>query len=224
MSSRPSSTSPPLSNPFATRWIRPGAVPYLFLSDVDAFPPDVDAMRLVSRLSELGWWGQIVGNHGSGKSTLLHSLQGPLETAGRCVTAHQLHAGESRLPFPARRAREWGPHTQVIIDGYEQLGWYARHWLQRQCRLRHSGLLVTTHHPFRLPVLWNTQSTLAVALAVVARLLASDRSGAIHEEDVRQVHAACAGNLREMLFALYDLFEERTRSAQIDGRQSINSL
>ena len=202
MSVNPSLASPSVTNPFSTRWIHPGAVPYLF-------PTGTDAVQLVAHLGELGWWAQILGEHGSGKSTLLQSLLLPLENAGRRVELHVLHAGESRLPLGLSHPWQTGQDTQVIVDGYEQLGWYARRSLQRQCRLRNSGLLVTAHHPLRLPLLWKTESTLALAQAVVSQLLPSDQIQAITREDVRRVYAACAGNLREMLFALYDLFEER---------------
>jgi hypothetical protein len=202
MSVNPSPASPSATNPFSTRWICPGAVPYLF-------PTGTDAAQLVARLGELGWWAQILGEHGSGKSTLLQALRSPLEKAGRRVELHVLHAGESRLPFDLSHTRQWGQDTQVIVDGYEQLGWYARRWLQRQSRLRNNGLLVTAHRPLRLPLLWKTESTLAVAQAVVSRLLPPDQVQAITREDVRRAYAACAGNLRETLFALYDLVEER---------------
>ncbi|MCY2994147.1 MAG: hypothetical protein NTY19_40665 [Planctomycetota bacterium] len=202
MSVNPSPASPSAANPFSTRWIRPGAVPYLF-------PTGTNGAQLVVRLCELGWSAQILGEHGSGKSTLLQSLRSPLEKSGRRVELHVLHVGESRLPFDLSHTRQWGQDTQVIVDGYEQLGWYARCWLQRQCRLRNNGLLVTAHRPLRLPLLWKTESTLAVAQAVVSRLLSPDQVQAITGADVRRAYAACAGNLRETLFALYDVFEER---------------
>lgn len=202
MSVRPCPLSASATNPFSTRWIRPGAVPYLF-------PAGMDAAQLVARLSALGWWAQIQGAHGSGKSTLLQSLRRPLETAGRRVELHVLHADESRLPFDLSHTRQWGQDTQVVVDGYEQLGWYARRWLQRQCRLRNSGLLVTAHRPLRLPMLWKVEPTLAVAHAIVFQLLPRDQDQVITKDDVCRAYAAHAGNLRETLFALYDVFEER---------------
>ena len=58
---------PTSDNPFSTRRISPGAIPYVL-------PPGENAYALVDRLRQAGWWGEIVGPHGSGKSTLLATL------------------------------------------------------------------------------------------------------------------------------------------------------
>ncbi len=55
------------SNPFATCWTRPGALPPLL-------PDGLTIGALVERLRASDWRGEIVGPHGSGKSTLLASL------------------------------------------------------------------------------------------------------------------------------------------------------
>jgi hypothetical protein len=189
-------------NPFSTRCVQPGALEYLF-------PAGGAAPELVDRLRTLGWWAQIVGPHGSGKSTLLYTLRPYLEAAGRCVEMCHLQAGQTRLPWGAERARQWTERTQLVIDGYEQLGWSARHWLWRNCRARGSGGLVSPHRPVRLPVLWQTEAGLAVAQRLVARLLPQHLAQRITEDDVADAYAAHPGDLRETLFALYDLFEQR---------------
>ena len=76
----------PRSNPFSTRFVRPGAVPYLFA-------PGQSADGLVRRLAGFGWRGQIIGPHGSGKSTLLAALAEPLARAGRRSWTVCLHDG-----------------------------------------------------------------------------------------------------------------------------------
>jgi len=204
MAGRSESSAIPPTNPFSTRWIRPGVLPFLF-------PAGVDASQLVTRLRELGWWAQILGEHGSGKSSLLQTLRASLEAAGRRVELLALQAGETRLRFGPDHAPQWNEHTQVVIDGYEQLGWYARRWLRRQCRRRNAGLLVTAHRRLRLPVLWQAASTPAMAQTVVARLLPPEHRPTITPEDVQRAYTLAGGNLRETLFTLYDLFEERTR-------------
>jgi len=105
-----------VSNPFSTRFIRPGAIRFLF-------PDGESAALLVQRLRENRWGGQIIGPHGSGKSTLLATLKPELETAGRQVLWITLHQGERRLPALDRRSL--GPTTQLVIDGYEQLSWWT---------------------------------------------------------------------------------------------------
>src|ERR1700733_2507071 len=120
----------PRSNPFASRWVRPGALPYLF-------PPGEGVQMLVERLRINGGRGQIVGPHGSGKSTLLASLLPELERTGRKPRLVVLHDGQRRLPSTVtqwlrdeRRGQEW----LVVIDGYEQLSYWSRFRLKRQCR------------------------------------------------------------------------------------------
>src|SRR5262249_23632578 len=84
---------PPLSgNPFATRRVRPGAIPFLF-------PTGESVGQLLDRLRAAGWWGQVVGPHGSGKSTLVAALLPELCQAGREPLLLVHHRGErERLP------------------------------------------------------------------------------------------------------------------------------
>jgi ABC-type cobalamin/Fe3+-siderophores transport system ATPase subunit len=209
-----------LSNPFSTRFVRPGAVPYVF-------PPGSDAGQLLARLAACGWWGQILGPHGTGKSTLLHALQGPLQEAGRQVELYVRHTASPRagresvsvkrsflgLGRSPKKSDPAASRAQVVVDGYEQLNRFQRWRLRHHCRHRGAGLLVTSHRPAGLPTLWTTELSVDLAQAVVERLLQGKDGERITAADVRQAFAAHAGNLRETLFALYDLFEQRSAPA-----------
>lgn len=190
------------SNPFSTRFTRPGAMPFLF-------PPGIDADELVARLAESGWWGQIVGPHGSGKSTLLSSLRPAIEAGGRRCEWFALGAS-GRTPRPTwhRAAVGWDRQTLVVVDGFEQLGCFARWQVRRLCRLRGCGLLVTSHRDAGLPPLFVTVPTPELAAAIVARLLDGNTAG-IARRDIDSAFAARQGNVREMLFDLYDDYERR---------------
>src|SRR5688572_1019538 len=85
--------SPPSrhSNPFATCWTRPGAIPFQF-SDGES------TTSLIARFESQRWRGAIVGPHGSGKSTLLESLKLELFAGGRHIHFVQVHNGQRRLP------------------------------------------------------------------------------------------------------------------------------
>lgn len=190
-------------NPFSTRHIRPGAMVYLF-SD------EASADGLIARLRDRQWRGEIVGPHGSGKSTLLATLFPLLEQAGRKVVVFTLHAGERRLPVSTAECKSWNGDTQVVVDGYEQLGWWSRRWLDLTCRARGSGLLVTTHQSVGLPTIYQTATSLTVLKAIVDLLLPPN-SHVISPADVTEVAMAHGGNTREALFALYDLYETRRR-------------
>src|ERR1043166_2761834 len=126
-------------NPFSTRFTRPGAIAY-------RFPDGTGAAQLVDKLASFNWLGQVVGPHGSGKSTLLVALVAEIERRGRRVALFVLHDGQRRLPEEFQTLPS-DSGLMVVIDGYEQLGWWSRWRLLRVVRRRGWGLLVTTHRP-----------------------------------------------------------------------------
>jgi hypothetical protein len=188
------------TNPFSTRFTRPGAIEYLF-------PPGVDAELLLGRLAASAWWGQIVGPHGSGKSTLLATLRLHWEASGREPLEISLRDGERRLPCRALVHKQLRPATQVIIDGYEQLSWTARYRLKRLCRLRGCGLLVTSHRPAGLPELFVARVDLATTSKLV-EILAGRSSKAPPLPPLEALLTAHGNNVRELLFGLYDWYEQ----------------
>lgn len=193
----------PRSNPFSTRFVRPGAIPF-------RFPQGEDAATLVARLERQGWWGQIVGPHGSGKSTLLATLLPELRRR-RTVISVALHADERRLP-----ANVWTASGAIllVVDGYEQLGWWSRQRLQGHCRRRQCGLLVTTHRSLGLPDLFRTCVTPALAQALIEGLLPKEHRPLLSDRDLERHLARHRGSLREVLFELYDHYETGVLNAQ----------
>jgi hypothetical protein len=191
-------------NPFASRHIRPGAIPYFFAEGLDA-------PTLVARLCEHGWRGAVVGPHGSGKSTLLAALGPHLFSAGCRSRPIALHDGQRRLPscFWSTRSIDTPAIDLAIIDGYEQLVWTerARLWLWSQGR--HRGLLVTSHCRTRLPTLLATAVSSETVARVVGHLLKSAREPLVAHLAARL--AARDGNLRALLFDLYDDHERERR-------------
>ncbi|MCH7728569.1 MAG: hypothetical protein IH991_19115 [Planctomycetes bacterium] len=191
------------SNPFSSRFMRPGAIPYLF-------PQGADVDRLILKLQRNHWWGQIVGQHGSGKSTLLHSLAPELTRCGRSVCWFTLNSCSPALPATTEMTNEWNDATQVIVDGYEQLSARQRRWLKRLCRRNACGLLVTSHDTVNLPEMFRTSIDLHCAYRVVKELLPAECC-LISLDDIDTACIRHGGNLREVLFELYDLYEYRRR-------------
>jgi hypothetical protein len=185
----------PRGNPFSTRFVRPGAIPYRFADGTDA-------AAVVTRLERQGWWGQIVGPHGSGKSTLLATLLPELRRR-RAVVTVELHADRRRFPDLAG-----GPDSTLLaVDGYEQLSWWTRRRVQRYCRRWGWGLLVTAHGDPGLPALLRTGVTPALARTLVEGLLTEKQREMFAKVDLAQGLARHHGSLREILFELYVLFE-----------------
>jgi hypothetical protein len=207
-------------NPFASRYVRPGAMPY-------RFAPGPGAPQLIERLRASGWHGQIVGPHGSGKSSLVTTLIPWLEQAGRVPVLYVLHDGQRCLPSEpvsehaargaARPATErapretiWTSATQVIVDGYEQLGRLGRWRLHRAVRRAHCGLLATVHAGSSLPELLQLKPEPDTVWKLVESLLAAE-AGLFTRDAITDSFARHHGNVREIFCDLYNQYERLRR-------------
>jgi hypothetical protein len=199
-------------NPFSTRRVRPGAIAYEY-----AAPAGRQAA--LARFEAAGRRGQIVGPHGSGKSALLADLVRCWQRAGERVLLSELHDGQRRLPrrfwSDARRERP----TLVAVDGYEQLGFWARRGLRRFCRRGGIGLVVTAHKSMGFPDLARCAPSLETVERLARGLLGGEAPWATSE-----MIAACfekhGGNVREVLFDLYDRYEDERHSSEMSLRDS----
>ena len=77
----------------------------------------------------------------------------------------------------------------------------------RWARFRHRYLLITTHSDLGLPTLSRTRISLECARAVILHLLRAHPGFVPDDRDLERLLAAHDGNLREVLFALYDRIE-----------------
>ncbi len=221
------------SNPFATRYIRPGATPYLY--------GDFSREDLVSRFGELGHRCQILGPHGSGKSSLMLDLLPSLQDRFACRARHvvfpesprseqsrrlrgilwNLTVGESatdnhdqcRVQVIRDRPGQAGWRLLLAVDGFEQLNRLSRWMLKTVSRLTRTSLLVTTHGDIGLPTLATTQVDYVKARQIIANLLGgrAQVDALINDEELQEQLDARDGNLREVLFWLYDRWAERPR-------------
>ncbi len=192
-----------LDNPFATRYVRPGAQAFLF-SGADSLE------RLVSHLRKNQWWGEIVGPHGVGKSTLLASLIPALREAGRYVIHVTLRDSQRHLPREVLDELRHYPNALLIVDGYEQVSRLSRWLLRRRCRRGHVGLLVTAHQSVGLPDLYHVVPSLETVQRLVARIT-SGRNTAVTTADVEACFSLRGHDVRETLFDLYNLHHRRSR-------------
>jgi hypothetical protein len=205
-------------NPFSTRYVRPGAIPFQFAEGESA-------ARIVSKLREGGWRGEIVGPHGAGKSSLVQALLPAIRDAGRTPRLVQLRAGDRALPMSWRELADCLPETVIVVDGYEQLSRYCRWRLGRLCARRGFGLLTTSHERSGLPQLYRFSPGRAALHRVVEHLLRgrSDSGRRIAAADVDQAFDECRGDIREALFRLYDVWESRRSEPPSGTFQSASS-
>jgi len=191
----------PDQNPFSTARVKPGAIEFHFCDDFSA-------ARLVAVLQENRWRGEVVGPHGSGKSTLLRTLFPAIEAAGRKVRCYVVKPNDRHLSMFTADQATWTDSTQVVIEGYELLSRRGQKLLDRVCREKQAGLLITCHKPQGLPTLFQTSITVELAISLVEQLL-SKECDFITPADVRDSFSRHGQNLRELLFEMYDLYEQR---------------
>jgi len=192
------------SNPFCAARLRPGTIDFVF-------EQGKSVEQLVETLAANAWRGQITGGHGTGKSTLLIALIPAIEARGRSVKPVILAAGQRHLPRRYFRVlRRTAGRGVAAVDGIEQLHFWNRLLLERFCRSHGTGLIVASHRSARLPSLYRTTVDEGRAWSVVQRLQ-DGFPPHIQIGDLVERLARRQGNLREALFDLYDLYEERSR-------------
>jgi hypothetical protein len=198
-------------NPFATCWTKPGAIAF-------RFEDGQSATKLVAKLASQNWMGAIVAPHGCGKSTLLETLKPALVAAGCRIQSITLRKGQWRLPRGFLRdcgtMADEVRHVVVVIDGFEQLGWFRRARIASFCRRRGVGLLVTSHHSCNVRTLIH----LSPSRELIGQLV-SDLCGgvllAITAQDTDASYACHGSNVREIFFDLYDRHERLRRTLGI---------
>lgn len=208
------------TNPFASRFIRPGAIPYLARDGKS--PQFLADQFLQSHSPALA----IVGPHGSGKSTLLHALLpflGTLveidnvasselflpsrrEPIGRRIHFFRLHAKQSPSPLIWKSLERACDSDLFVIDGFEQLGWFHAWWVLRRVRKNRSRLLLTCHRPIAGVPSWMETHVDREVESHVLRHLIGDTHW-MDEEAWIASRQRRGQNLRESLMDLYDRVE-----------------
>jgi len=191
-------------NPFATRYVRPGAIRFVM-------PKHWSADALVSRLRANHWQGEITGPHGAGKSTLLATLVPALQRSDRLVRAICLADGNWLPAWQVMRNDTADCRRLWVIDGFEQLPRLLRWRWRRRLERREQGLLATAHRSLGLPNLMYIEPDVRM-FEQLARGLLARRGESMPWEEIRRCYHQ-AGNAREGFFLLYDLYELRKRKA-----------
>ncbi len=193
-----------MSNPFSATRLRPGTIEFVF-------EHGRNLAQLVDLLEANRWLGEITGRHGTGKSTLLAALTPAIEARGRSVNAITLSAGQRNLPHGYLASLRSAAGSGVaVIDGIEQLDAWSRLGLKRTCRMCDAGLLAATHRSAKLPCIYQTAIDVPRAWKVVERFQ-QGYPPLVRIGDLVERLAQRQFDLRESLFDLYDLYEQRSR-------------
>ncbi|PQO38579.1 ATP-binding cassette domain-containing protein [Blastopirellula marina] len=178
-------------NPFSTRFIRPGQIPFQFSAGHSA-------NELWSAVASPGAQWAIVGPHGSGKSTLLEMLASGWQAHGLTEQRVRLTAARKRESIP------WGTldeNSLLVIDGFEQLAWWRQRWVRYRCHQKRVRLLVTCHADCGVPILLRTEATWPLAYTLAGMLLACDATP--YEDQLHAIWQEAPGNIRDFFFRLY---------------------
>jgi hypothetical protein len=191
------------TNPFATRYTRPGAIPPL---DERGLPRSV--LGLLETIDRLGGSAAFTGPHGTGKSTHLAAVAAALRAEGRRVQSIRVRRCRDLLPVLTALGRAAGGGT-LCIDGWESLGAPAGLLVVLLARLRGIRLIVTSHRPTLLPTAVRTAATFPLLTGIIERL--PPAGDLLTPADLAGAFTRHAGNLRESLAELYDVVEARRR-------------
>lgn len=193
-------------NPFSSRFVKPGAQSFVFSSD--------DGLnKLIARLEQANWRGEVVGPHGCGKSTLLATLGSLVNRKCLSVAIHFQDDHTEKYDSLYDQLKQLDSDHLLIIDGFEQFDSQQRSNLLVETQKRQVGILVSCHESVGLPTLLNLKPDLDRFREVVDRLLTGRAIRPSNEEIVRAFHKY-EPNLREALFSLYDIYEYRRREPQ----------
>lgn len=213
------------SNPFCTRFVRPGSLDYRFC---DPAAGHDRLQKIVEELQRVRT-GLILGPHGSGKTTLLHSLGPLLEDAFEHIASVQLFAPTSERFLPrlehARRIFSAVSLQQaglpdgglLIVDGAEQL-WRLDVWrLIRRVVSRGQAILVTSHTPIGgLTTIHHSQVNDSLIRELTETLLASEppEVSELVRQQLCERDLTKLSNLRDLWFELYDLVQPQFTDRQ----------
>lgn len=226
-------------NPFCVSQVQPGSVPFFFepdfLNELTTSDPveyqrcfyksiacglegrtGIGLLHLANKLEKFGFTSQITGPHGGGKSTLMLELASILQWSNHGVFYYSLH--DRQRSFPRKFHEElnsWlnsGSHKEkqiIFLDGFEQLSWWHRAAFRYFCQSRRLGVLLSSHSPvLGIPILYRT-STSRQTLALILDYLLEESEFPIDENRIDALFHRHRGNIRNVLFDLYDEFEQR---------------
>lgn len=225
------------SNPFSTKYIRPGAMAYV------GKPNEIETT--IERWRKANWIGQIVGPHGSGKTTMTiaieESIRGPDQSkrCDFCANPRRItirRERKLRIPswtvnepsctrsqFDAKKNCTKLP-SLLIVDGIANLSWLQRWLVVQSCQAKRIGLLITTHKAiFGLPIIARSQPDELVFQRLVNQLITKNHQFANpdDQDDLRSIvsfeFASSRGNLREAFMSLYDVYERKAKNANFSA-------
>ena len=222
-----------VSNPFATKFVGAGRLPFLGMVD-----ETLD--NLAETFVQQNFNGQIIGPHGVGKTTLTFELEkrverlnggrGPAFKFFRKIVGQRGAVRSIQPAFAVNQIAQIAPQdiirndefisgdsspslnrakTVLVIDGVERLSWFQRVALVKSCQRKRIGLLLTCHRPiWGLPTLVELTPDLS-QFESVFNALTADCEFQLSSQRLGEIFRDNNENAREALMSCYDEFEAR---------------
>ncbi len=208
------------SNPFSTRFVRPGAIPFRFPGGISA---EAESSRIATAICGSPA-SLIAGPHGSGKTTLLHGLRSHLACQTRQLASILLHS-PSTAGIRARMLnhqrnfrrvldcqRTLPPDGLLIIDGIEQLSGRSRRSLLRRASAGGYRILATSHQPLAgFTTVYHTRVRAEIIQSITSLLTSRTTEGLkkVVASELSRRELSKVTNVRDLLFELYDLVAQQ---------------
>ncbi|TWT96539.1 ATP-binding protein [Neorhodopirellula pilleata] len=216
------------SNPFASRFVKAGAMVYRHPETLSA----IGVLDLVAHLEQVRF-GSIEGDHGTGKSTLLHCMAtalmqrfpgGQWVQLGRDPAMSWLGRIVQRID---NAVASWRAQTRtaaggvLVVDGAEQLPPGVLTCLRMRAKFRGQVCLITTHKPrWGFACLHRTSLNQRLVETMFAELVASIPEATVREKidkHFRTLDLSEFSNVRDLWSSLYD-WVEREHSGTRESR------
>jgi hypothetical protein len=161
---------------------------------------------LMKRLANLNYRAALVGPHGAGKTTLVRAMEPGLIEKGFVIK--RLRLTEDQPAFDGEFIRSFFRGLRccdmVLLDGAEQMDWMTWNLFRWRCRVA-GGLIITTHRPGRLPMLYRCETDEALLIDLLGELLSAPVTMKMRRE-AAHLFELYRGNIREVCRDLYDQF------------------
>ena len=216
-----------VTNPFCTRFVRPGQLRYRLSTD-----PAENAHALANLMDHVVQTplAIIVGPHGTGKSTLLETICSELEQrrSDRFDTISRVRLQSSAEKSSLRKRWQLadanfgrvtdamgqlsGPRHLLIVDGIEQLTGRHRKRLVRLTQREGHHVLATSHRDFRrFTTVYRTSSSPQMIKLLTTELIAEAPESLQHivNRQLASHDLTKVVDVREFWFGLYDIVADQ---------------